>query len=94
VTTYFEKLFAEYDQAIQQAWVALNKGVDDTTRVTLVNGILEQIRSKAYFEGYASSMIGDSGETRPCPYEKDTSEYERWWEGFGDASEDHSNDQG
>ena len=94
MTTYFDKLFAEYDQAILQAWEALEKGVDDATRVTLVNGILEQTRSKAYFEGYASSMIGDGGKTKPCPYSEGTPQYKRWWDGFGDATEDYAKRHG
>ena len=94
MTTYFDKLFAEYDRAILHAWEALDKGVDDATRVTLVNGILEQTRSKAYFEGYASSMIGDGGATKPCPYTEGTVLYARWWDGFNDATEDYANDQG
>jgi hypothetical protein len=94
MTKYYDKLIAECDQAIQQAREALDKGVDDATRVTLLNEILEQTRSKAYFEGYASSMIGDGGETRPCPYEEVTPEYERWWVGFDDATEDAHDDLG
>jgi len=63
MTEYYDKLIFEYDQAIQQAREALDKGVNDATRVTLVNAILEQTRSEAFFEGYASSMIRDRGTT-------------------------------
>jgi hypothetical protein len=63
--------------------------VDDAARVTLVNGILEQKRSKAYFEGYASFMTGDGGKTKPCPHTGGTTQYVRWWDGFGDATEDY-----
>jgi hypothetical protein len=94
VTTYFDKLFAEYDQAILQAWEALDKGVDETTRDTLVKGIHEQTTQKAYFEGYASSVIGDGGKTKPCPYTEGTPQYKRWWDGFGDATQDYADNQG
>ena len=89
MTKYYDKLIAECDQAIQQAREALEMEVDDATRVELVKEILEQTRSKAYFEGYASSMVGDAGEARPCPYDKEAPEYERWWNGFDDGTDDY-----
>ena len=59
-----------------------------------MKGIHEQTTQKAYFEGYASSVIGDGGKTKPCPYTEGTPQYKRWWDGFGDASEDYAKKRG
>lgn len=40
-------------------------------------------------EGYNSAYIGDGGKTQPCPYREGSPEYEQWWEGFGQETEDH-----
>lgn len=45
-----------------------------------------------YRQGYESSRIGDGGKTHPCPYAEDTPEYEQWWKGFDESTEDYLRD--
>lgn len=47
-----------------------------------------------YQEGYNSAYQGDGGKSLPCPYPEGSSDYERWWEGFGDETDDHEADMG
>lgn len=42
-----------------------------------------------YEEGYESAKIGDGAKTKPCPYEPGTTEYDSWWEGFGQSDDDY-----
>lgn len=46
-----------------------------------------------YDEGYESSLIGDGGKTRPCPYPVGSPEYDKWREGFDDATDDYMRNQ-